>query len=191
MWLDWSVYWTVFYTLNDRKSWRQCNMWQRSIHYSVTDNLWGCVDPEQKQQSCIFQASLWLIEDAFWHIWMAGAFQMCRHEYLRHQSAVNTLSPELTVACLTQNLDFKVWCTFIQCCVDGYIYYTFQSQRHVKPRLKKETSVSGTPVKMKFLPWIIKRISLTQVRCLYSTLLLPPLSLYRVSKMWCALSTFF
>lgn len=67
----------------------------------------------------------------------------------------------------------------------------FQCQKHVKPRLKKETLVSGTPGKMKFLPWIIKRISLTQVRCLYSTLFLALLSLYRVSKTWCALSPFF
>lgn len=43
---------------------------------------------------------------------------------------------------------------------------------------------------MKFLPRIIKRISLTHVRCLYSTLLLPPLSLYCVNNTWCAPSTF-
>lgn len=43
--------------------------------------------------------------------------------------------------------------------------YTFHCQRCVKSRLKNETSVSGTPRKVKFPLWIIRRVSLTKFRC--------------------------
>lgn len=121
--------------------------------------------------------------------------------YLKHQSWVNTLSPMLSVANLTSNLDYNKGDvpffyqvtnqTLSKSAVRLGMKYMFHCRRQVKSRLKNETPVCGTPRKMMFPLWIIRRISLTKVRCLYSTPLLPPLSPYRVSKSWSVPSALF